>query len=209
MLKKYLYLVPLGLLGLQGCTALLDGHMVAVDSYAPAQVQAGTYYLSASSNEAGLQKQTFEQALQDMLSSKGYTRTFVNSGAEYNISYNYTVSGPYTAEENFPAATNQWWGIEQTYGGVYNGMYEEGWYSSNIQYVNYFVKQIQLSATGQNNSPVWQVSAHVQAETPNLNQDYPYLISAISDYIDQSSGKVVYINVVKDSKTGDYTATKW
>ena len=208
MIKKLAYLSPLALLMFQGCTSLIDGHLVAVDSYAPKLVPAGTYFLSAQGPEAGLQKQTFENSLQNMLASKGYTRTFVNKGANYNIVYNYGVTGPFTTEESFPAPVNEWWGIEQTYGGVHNGMFEEAWYSDNTQFVNYFVKTLSLSAYA-NNIPLWQVKGHVQAETPNLNQDYQYLISGISDYIDQSSGKVVYINVVKNSKTGEYTATKW
>ena len=35
MLKKLAYLSPLALLMFQGCTSLMDGHLVAVDSYAP------------------------------------------------------------------------------------------------------------------------------------------------------------------------------
>lgn len=143
-----------------------------------------------------------------MLASKGYTRTFVNKEANYNIIYDYSVAGPFTTEESFPAPVNEWWGVEQTYGGVHNGMFEEAWYSDNTQYVNYYVKALSLSAYV-NTTPIWRVKGHVQAETPNLNQDYEYLISGISNYIDQSSGKVIYINVVKNSKTGDYTATKW
>lgn len=208
MLKKLAYLSPLALLMFQGCTSLMDGHLVAVDSYAPKPIPAGTYYLSSKGPEAGLQKQTFENSLQNMLASKGYTRTFVNKGANYNIVYDYTVTGPFTTEESFPAPVNEWWGVEQTYGGVHNGMFEEAWYSDDTQYVNYFVKALSLSAYA-NNIPLWRVKGHVQAETPNLNQDYQYLISGISDYIDQSSGKVVYVNIVKNSKTGDYTATKW
>lgn len=208
MLKKLTYLFPLTLLLFQGCTSLRDGHLVAVDSYAPKSVTAGTYYLSSKSAVAGLQKQSFENSLQNMLAAKGYTRTFVNKGASYNIVYDYSVAGPFTAEESFSAPVNEWWGVEQTYAGVHNGMFEEAWYSDNTQYVNYFVKALSLSAY-EDTVPLWRVKSHVQAETPDLNQDYPYLISGISDYIDRSSGKVVYINVVKNSKTGKYTATKW
>lgn len=209
MSKKLAYLCPLALLMFQGCTSLIDGHLVAVDSYAPKSTSGGTYYLSSKGPEAGLQKQTFENSLQNMLASKGYTRTFVSKGANYNIVYDYTVAGPFTAEENFPAPVNEWWGVEQTYSGVHNGMFEEAWYSNDIQYVNYYVKTLDLSAYTKNNTPIWRVKGHVQAETPDLNQDYQYLISGISDYIGQSSGKVVYVNVVKNSKTGNYTATKW
>lgn len=208
MFKKLAYISPLALLMFQGCTSLIDGHLVAVDSFAPKPIPTGTYYLSSKGPEAGLQKQTFENSLQEMLASKGYTRTFVNKGARYNIVYDYTVTGPYTSEESFPAAVNTWWGVEQTYGGVHNGMFEEAWYSTNTQYVNYFVKSLSLSAyVGDIN--LWSVKGHVQAETPNINEDYQYLISGISDYVGQNSGKVVYVNVVKNSKTGDYTATKW
>lgn len=208
MFKKLAYISPLAILMFQGCTSLIDGHLVAVDSFAPKPIPTGTYYLSSKGPEAGLQKQTFENSLQEMLASKGYTRTFVNKGARYNIVYDYTVTGPYTSEESFPAAVNTWWGVEQTYGGVHNGMFEEAWYSTNTQYVNYFVKSLSLSAyVGDIN--LWSVKGHVQAETPNINEDYQYLISGISDYVGQNSGKVVYVNVVKNSKTGDYTATKW
>ncbi|MGL5279525.1 MAG: hypothetical protein ACRC8M_10725 [Cetobacterium sp.] len=199
MLKKLAYLSPLALLIFQGCTSLMDGHLVAVDSHATKTVQAGTYYLSSKGTEAGLQKQTFENSLQNMLASKGYTRTFVNKGAQYNIVYDYTVTGPFTTEEKFS--------VPETYGGYHSGLFEETWYT-NIHYVNYFVKALSLSAYA-NNVSLWRVKGHVQAETPDLNQDYQYLISGISNYIDQSSGKVVYVNVVKNSKTGDYTATKW
>lgn len=59
MLKKLAYLSPLALLMFQGCTSLIDGHLVAVDSHASKLVPAGKYYLSSKNSEAGLQKQTF------------------------------------------------------------------------------------------------------------------------------------------------------
>ncbi|MBC2854869.1 hypothetical protein [Cetobacterium sp. 2G large] len=209
MLKKLIYIVPVSLILLQGCSALIDGHTVAVDSYAAKPVVVGTYYLSTEnvSVDLDIEKQTFENSIQEMLTSKGYNRTFVINNANYNIVYDYKVSGPFTTEEDFPAPINEWWGIGGPYGGVYNGLYDANWYGDNVQYVNYFVKELSLTAYS-NDNPVWQVKGHTQSQTPNLNEDYQYLVSGVANYIDVSSGKVIYINVVKDSKTGKYTATK-
>lgn len=206
-MRKFIYIAPLSLFLLQGCSALINGHTVAIDSYASQAVVPGTYYLSTENLNQGIQRPKFEISLDKMLVSKGYTRTFLENTAQYNIIYDYKVTGPYTVQETFPAPVNEWWGADVPYDGVYNGMFDAAWYS-NTQYVNYFVKELSLTAYSKGN-PIWQVKSHVQAETPNPNSDYEYLISGISDYIDQSSGKIIYLNIVKNEKTGEFTVSKW
>lgn len=205
MIKRFTYVLLLISLILQGCTALLDGHLVAVESYAPVQNVSGSYYLTSTPGQSGYEKQPFENALQNMLASKGYIRTFTQDKADYTIVYDYSVTGPFTTEEMYPAAVSSWIGAEKTYS---NGVQESVAYSTDTQYENYFVKKLNLSANSKTNNLVWKVVGSVQSETMNQNIGYEYLISGISNYIDTTSGKVIHINVVKDSKTGEYKATK-
>ena len=203
MIKKISILFSFLLLFLQGCSAL-NSRVVAVDSYSTMQAYGGTYYLSTNTPGLQLQQQSFEITLQNMLQSKGYTRTFNQKDALYNIVYNYKIKGPYTSLESYPAPINPWW--NGPYGGVYNGFYGDMWMNS-ISASTYFVKRLELSAFTKNNNAVWQVVGSLKSDNSDPRSSFPYLVSAISDYVNINSNKVVYLSVEENSQTGQYTAT--
>lgn len=202
MIKKILLLSSFSLLLLQGCS-FLDSKVVAVDSYSSTQAYGGTYYLSTTTAGMQLQQQSFENIIQNMLTEKGYTRTFNQNSAAYSIVYNYSVKGPYTSVESYPAPINPWW--NGPYGGVYNGFYGDMWVNS-ISASTYFVKNLELSAYSGSNA-IWQVVGSLKSDNSELRESFPYLVSAVSDYIDTNSNSVVYVNVEQNSKTGQYIAT--
>ena len=203
MIKKISILFSFLLLLLQGCSAL-DSRVVAVDSYSTMQAYGGTYYLSTNTPGLQLQQQSFEVILQNMLQNKGYTRTFNQKNALYNIVYNYKIKGPYTSIESYPAPVNPWW--NGPYGGIYNGFYGDMWMNS-ISASTYFVKRLELSAFTKNNSAVWQVVGSLKSDNSDPRSSFPYLVSAISNYVNANSNQVVYLNVEENSQTGQYTAT--
>ncbi|WP_418966217.1 hypothetical protein [Cetobacterium sp.] len=203
MIKKISILLSFLLLFLQGCSAL-NSRVIAVDSYSTQQAYGGTYYLSTNTPGLQLQQQSFEIILQNMLQTKGYTRTFNQKDALYNIVYGYKVKGPYTSLESYPAPINPWW--NGPYGGIYNGFYGDMWMNS-ISATTYFVKRLELSAYTKNNNAVWQVVGSLKSDNSDPRSSFPYLVSAISNYVNVNSNKVVYLNVEENSKTGQYTAT--
>lgn len=203
MIKKISILFSFLMLLLQGCSAL-DSRVIAVDSYSTMQAYGGTYYLSTNTPGLQLQQQSFEIILQNMLQTKGYTRTFDQKSALYNIVYNYKVKGPYTTLESYPAPINPWW--NGPYGGVYNGFYGDMWMNS-ISASTYFVKRLELSAFSKNNNAIWQVVGSLKSDNSDLRSSFPYLVSALSNYVNVNSNKVVYLNVEENSQTGQYTAT--
>lgn len=203
MIKKISILFSFLMLLLQGCSAL-DSRVIAVDSYSTMQAYGGTYYLSTNTPGLQLQQQSFEIILQNMLQTKGYTRTFDQKSALYNIVYNYKIKGPYTTLESYPAPINPWW--NGPYGGVYNGFYGDMWMNS-ISASTYFVKRLELSAFSKNNNAIWQVVGSLKSDNSDLRSSFPYLVSALSNYVNVNSNKVVYLNVEENSQTGQYTAT--
>ena len=203
MVKKILTLSSFLLLFLQGCSAL-DSRVVAVDSYSTMQSYGGTYYLSTNSPGLQLQQQSFEVILQNLLHTKGYTTTFDQKNAFYNIVYNYRIRGTYTRLESYPAPINPWW--NGPYGGIYNGFYGDMWMNS-ISATTYFVKRLELSAYTKNNNAVWQAIGSLKSDNSDPRVSFPYLVSAISNYVNVNSNQVVYLNVEENSKTGQYTAT--
>ena len=204
MIKKISILFSFLMLLLQGCSAL-DSRVVAVDSYSTMQAYGGTYYLSTTTPGLQLQQQSFEIILQNMLQSKGYTRTFNQKNALYNIVYNYKIKGPYTSIESYPAPINPWW--NGPYGGVYNGFYGDMWMNS-ISASTYFVKRLELSAFTKNNNAVWQVIGSLKSDNSDPRGSFPYLVSAISNYVNTNSNPVVYLNVEENSQTGKYIANQ-
>ena len=202
MSQKLLIISGFSLALLQGCSAL-NSQVVAVDSYSTMQMSGGTYYLSTTTPGLQLQQQSFEIMLQNMLSTKGYTRTFSPKNSMYNIVYNYNIHGPYTNFESYPVPVNPWW--NGPYGGVYNGFYGDMW-TNSISASTYFVKRLELSAYEKNNA-VWQVVGTLKSEDSDLRTSFPYLVSGISNYINSNSNRIVYVNVNEDSSTGQYIAT--
>ncbi|MEG0300177.1 hypothetical protein [Cetobacterium sp.] len=203
MYRKILTISSFSLILLQGCSAF-NSQVVAVDSYSTMQMSGGTYYLSTRTPGLQLQQQSFEIMLQNMLSTKGYTRTFSPQNSMYNIVYNYNIKGPYTNFESYPVPVNPWW--DGPYDGVYNGFYGDMW-ANSISTSTYFVKRLELSAYNKNNA-VWQVVGSLKSEDGNLRTSFPYLVSGISNYINTNSNKIIYVNVNQDSKTGQYIATQ-
>jgi hypothetical protein len=203
MIKKISILFSFLLLFLQGCSAL-NSKVVAVDSYSTMQSYGGSYYLSTNTPGLQLQQQSFEILLQNMLATKGYTRTYNQNTALYNIVYNYKIKGPYTSLESYPAPINPWW--NGPYGGIYNGFYGDMWVNS-ISASTYFVKRLELSAYTKNNNAIWQVIGSFKSDNSDMRDSFPYLVSAISNYVNTNSNKVVYLNVEENSQTGQYTAT--
>ena len=203
MVKKFSVLFSFVLLLLQGCS-MLNSRVVAVDSYSTMQAYAGTYYLFTNTPGLQLQQQSFETILQNMLQAKGYTRTFNQKGALYNIVYNYKIKGPYTSIESYPAPVNPWW--NGPYDGIYNGFYGDMWMNS-ISASTYFVNRLELSAFAKDNNALWQVVGSLKSDDSDPRNGFPYIVSALSNYINTNSNKVVYLNVEKNSQTGQYTAT--
>lgn len=203
MIKKISILFSFLLFLLQGCSAL-NSRVIAVDSYSTMQAYGGTYYLSTNTPGLQLQQQSFEIILQNMLQTKGYTRTFNQKDALYNMVYNYKIKGPYTTLESYPAPINPWW--TGPYGGINNGFYGDMWVNS-ISASTYFVKRLELSAFTKNNNAVWQVIGSLKSDNNDPRVSFPYLISAISNYINVNSNQVVYLSVEENSKTGQYTAS--
>lgn len=174
-----------------GCSSI-NNPVVAVDSYSATTISGGTYYLTTNTTGMELQQQAFEVNIQNMLSKKGYIRTFIPNNATFKIVYNYEVRGPFTSYESYPAPISPWW--NGPYGGLNNGFYGDMWTNSVIT-STYFVKRLELSAYNRKNTPIWQVVGSLKSDNYEMRESFPILVSGISNYINVNSGEVVYVTV--------------
>lgn len=197
-MKKYFAIfISLIFFIFQGCS-LLETRTVAVDSYAASVVPGGTYYLQADNQGFTLQKDQLSGELTMMLAQKGYTRVFDEKDAQYNITYQYQIKGPYQGSEAYPVAPNPWWGM-----GPYNYpdpfFYDTAW-GQGIQYYIYYVQEIFISAADSSGNPVWQIMGSLKTQSNDVRDNFPFLLKGISSYIDKNSGKIIYINVAPNTK---------
>ena len=189
MKKCYVIFISFLLLIFQGCS-FLEMRTVEVDSYAVGYVPGGTYYLVADNTGLfTLQTEQLSEQLAQLLAQKGYTRVFNQSNAQYIITYQYRVKGPYQGSEIVPVMDQPpWWGPGPL------PPPSPSW-NQAVQYYTYYLQELFISATGQSGTPIWQVKGSLNTATSDIRGAYPFILEGISSYIDKNSGQVVSVDV--------------
>lgn len=195
MKKNIMYLFLLIFL-FNGCSSIRE-KVVAVDSYSAYESQGGTYFLKTSTKGIELQQKSFEREIEKKLLEHGYTRIYNKEISDYNILYNYGVKGPFTYLSLYPVPVNSWWSNDRFYDGVYNGYYEASWVNS-IETQNYYVKNIELTASNSNNAIIWQIFGTMKSKQHDMRDSMIFLLRGIDKYIGKNSKKVQYINVKEE-----------
>lgn len=178
---------------IQGCSFLMS-RTVAVDSYAVADISGSSYYLVNETESFQLQNSEFSSEVAKTLNNLGYRRVFNSQDAKYVVEFKHTVKGPFQGAEPYLVQPNPWWGMDG-FGYMEEPFYYSAAWSQGIAYYTYYVQELFISALDKNNEPVWQVQGSIKTEAGDPRESFPYILKAVSEYIDKNSKEVIYVNV--------------
>ncbi|MGL5176013.1 MAG: hypothetical protein ACRC7F_06620 [Cetobacterium sp.] len=193
MIKKISFFI-IFIFFFSGCSSL-NSRTVAIDSYSTLEAYPGTYYLVTNTPGFQLQQRVFESNLESMLRTKGYRRTSNPKDALYKIIYNYKINGPYTEFDTYPTTISPYWRGGYGYRSRYDDFFYSDIWINSISASSYFVKTLEVSTYTNEGRAVWQTMGSIKSNNNDLRDSFPYLISAISQYVNVNSNKVVYVSI--------------
>lgn len=193
MRKYFLILFSSVFFLIQGCSFLMS-RTVAVDSYAAVNTAGGSYYLQYEDGPFQLQNMEFTSQIAETLNNLGYTRVFSPSEANYQIRFNSLMKGPFQGSEPYLVQPNPWWEMDG-FGYMEGPFYYSSAWSEGIAYYTYYVQELFISALSKSGTPLWQVQGSIKTDTSDPRENFPYLLKAVSQYMDRNSNEVVYVTV--------------
>lgn len=191
---------------LMGCTSVQSPVRVNIDSYS--DMIPGVekiYYLEqppVGRGEMELATRNYAVDLDLMLYQQGYRKVFDKKQANYIISFDYSVEGPFT--EGVVAQMPVRVGMGLGFGSWGHSRFHSGYIGNDIiladavELREFYRKTLFLRAKDKQGAPLWEVRAVNSSSTPDMRAVFPYLVTAASKYVGKNSGAVVTVEVSRE-----------
>lgn len=191
---------------LMGCTSVPSPVRVTIDSYS--DIIPGvekSYYLEqppAGRGEMELATRNYAIDLDLMLYKQGYRKVFDKKQANYIISFDCSVEGPFTegTVTQMPVRV----GVGLGFGSWGHSRFHSGYIGNDIiladavELREFYRKNLFLRAKNKQGEPLWEIRAVNSSSTSDMRAVFPYLVTAASKYVGKNSGAVITVEVPRE-----------
>lgn len=204
-IKKFMLVFILGFIFV-GCSSMPSPVKIQVDSYAVIQTKSDKIYYLEQGHKDGiggeLARKNYALEIDLMLYENGYKKVFDKKLAQYIISFDYGVEGPFIQERISTRPVRLGIGVGYGYGrwegyrAHYNGFIgDDLFFSDVIERSEYYKKYLLIKAQDSKGEELWEILSVNNNSLSDLRLIFPYLVKGASQYIGRDSGSVITIEV--------------